>query len=41
MFQLTTAHVDHHQSELRAEARRWKLRRTARQVNDGHRAHRK
>ncbi len=41
MFQISTAHVDHHQSELRADARRWKLRRTVRQVNDGQRARRK
>jgi hypothetical protein len=41
MFQISTAHVDHHQSELRADARRWKLRRTVRQANDGQRARRK
>jgi hypothetical protein len=41
MFQISTAHVEHHQSELRADARRWKLRRTVRQANDGQRARRK
>jgi hypothetical protein len=35
MFQITTAMVEQHQSDLRADAKRWQLSRVARLARNG------